>query len=91
MILKKKNLLNELIRYIDSDKYTLQDCYKKPSIYKKEAFENCKRIMNDVKGHKMKIVSYNGFIFTVGFYGYINNRLNFFYITPEKVLHMPLD
>ena len=90
MELKKANLSSQMVRYIDSQNYTLTDCYKRHSIRKQVAFDMCLNIMRNVKGHKLKIVSYNSQIFTVGFYGYINNQLNFFYITPTKCLHMPL-
>ena len=90
MELKKANLTEQLKRYVESENYTLKDCYSKHSISKQVAFDMCENIMKNVKGHKLKIISYNSHMFTVGFYGYINNQLNFFYITKTKCLHMPL-
>lgn len=41
--------------------------YERPSEAKWEALEDCKRLMTELDGHGLKILSANGWAFTVGF------------------------
>ena len=56
-------------RYINaynrSDIYSLNQAYGRPSTAKTRADYNCRMMMQSEGGHGYKIISYNGFYFTV--------------------------
>ena len=47
--------------------YDLDDCYESYSQYKRNAYNRCLQLMNDLNGYNLKIISYNCMQFTVGF------------------------
>lgn len=77
--------------YAMCDATSLHDCYTRPSESKHHAFERCKAIANRYDGQGIKILSFNTFRFTVGFYGDINGRKAFFYITPSHDRYIYVD
>lgn len=82
---KSKEIKSAFERHQNSIKFELHDAYKSPSDNKYMALEECRLIMQNHNGFDLRIISYNTFTFTVGFFGYIENELNFFYITADKI------
>ena len=85
-----KRIKSAYERHQNSHLYGLSDCYKNPSRNKFDAYLACRNLMRKYEGFDFRIISYNSMIFTVGFFGYLNNRLNFFYITPENIRYMEI-
>lgn len=85
-----KRIKSAYERHQNSRLYELNDCYKNPSTNKFDVFAIHRDIMRQYEGFDFRIISYNTFVFTVGFFGYINNRLNFFYITPDHIRYMEI-
>lgn len=80
---KTKQIKNAYEMWKTSNCLTLNDCYKKPSSNKFQAFVYCKSLMKKHNGHDLKITSYNLYHFSVGFIGEIDGKEAFFYITPS--------
>ena len=78
-------------RHQNSIKFEVHHAYNKPSDNKYMAFEECKIIMRNYNGFDLRIISYNSFTFTVGFFGYISDELNFFYITADKIRYTSIE
>ena len=59
---------------------TLKECYDRWSWEKENAFNKCKSKCQELKGYDFKIISHNGWQFTIGFY-YIeqDNKVMFHY------------
>lgn len=75
--------------YIRSDKYRLEDCYARYSTAKSHAWDYCVNLMMKFDGWGLKVVSYNGWVFTAGF-EYADPEtgvISFMYITPSKDEH----
>lgn len=62
---KKQKAIYEA--YINSNLQTLFDCYERPSQEKHEIFLQCKQRCYAKKGMNFSIISYNTFMFTIGF------------------------
>ena len=69
--------------FLNETATNLSDVYEKCSVEKIEAYENCRKIFEKLGGEGFTIVSYNGWIFCVGFRCYIGNEKYFCYITPS--------
>lgn len=82
---KSKAVKKAFNEHQKSIKFALTDCYKNPSSNKFIALAKCHEFMRHYDGFDLRIISFNSFVFTVGFFGYINNELNFFYITSDKI------
>lgn len=64
----------------------LSEVYASYSVAKENAFRYCEELMYKYNGYDFRIISYNTFMFTVGFY-YIDQDTEqemFMYITPSK-------
>ena len=85
-----KRIKSAYEQHQNSRLYVLNDCYKNPSTTKFDIFSECRQLMRKYDGFDLRIIGYNSMIFTVGFFGYINKRLNFFYITPEHIRYMEI-
>ena len=53
--------------YNRSTKTSLWQCYESFSNKKQEAWEYCEKLMQKYKGHDLKVISSNGWMFTAGF------------------------
>ena len=62
----------------------LGDIYGTYSRAKEKAMLYCHSLMNKYNGKDLRILSWNTFIFTVGFYGVYDGKKAFFYITPNN-------
>ena len=60
----------------------LFDIYGSYSRAKENAMIRCKYLRNIYKGTDLRILTWNKFMFTVGFYGIYDGKKAFFYITP---------
>lgn len=87
---KDKRIKSAFKQHQNSRLYELNDCYKNASQNKYYIYQELRKIMIEYDGFDLRIISYNAHVFTVGFFGYINNRLNFFYITPETIRYMEI-
>lgn len=66
-MVNKKFMEEAYKSYQASTDTKLRDVYKTWSNKKEEAFENCVKKMTELGGHGLKIVSANGWAFSVGF------------------------
>lgn len=64
----------------------LSDCYKKASVAKQRAYAYCRDKQRQYNGYDFRIISYNTFIFTVGFkfVDVETGKVMFMHITPSK-------
>lgn len=60
----------------------LYDIYGSYSRAKENDMLRCRHLMSIYKGTDLRILSWNTFMFTVGFYGVYDGKQAFFYITP---------
>ena len=86
-----KTIKNAYERYINSHVSFLWECYNNYSPRKSEAMEYCKRLMHELNGWGLRIVSYNCNVFTVGFL-FMNedDEKCFAYITRDYDRYMKL-
>ena len=79
-----KNLSREYEMYLNSEKINLSDVYRNYSNKKEQAFKRCQEFCRALHSSKMRIISHNTFIFTVGFIcdGPTSGEPMFVYITP---------
>lgn len=63
---------------------TLYDVYKKPSNAKRRAWEYCRRLCDEYKGHDLHVVSYNVYMFTASFDCIVDGKSHYMYITKSK-------
>ena len=75
-------------KYLDSTDRTLNDVYGTYSYAKAQGYARCVRLMNEYNGNDLRIISHNTDKFTVGFTGWVNDELCFFYITPDYDKYM---
>ena len=68
--------------FYDSTNRYLCDCYHTPSERKRQAYDYCVELFHDDRGDDFRIISYNTFMFTVGYTR--NNGTELVYITPTK-------
>lgn len=80
-----KRIKSALEQHQKSGYYEVKDAYLNPSDNKYYVYEECKYLMRMYNGFDIRIISFNSFMFTVGFFGYIKNELYFFYIKPEHI------
>ena len=78
-------------RYLNSNLFNLWQCYDKYSQAKANAMDYCMRLMCELNGHDLRIVSYNCNVFTVGFL-FMNedDEKCFAYITRDYDRYMKL-
>ena len=57
----------QYIHYLRSNARKLSDVYGSYSQFKEEAMERCLKLMRDLNGRDLKIISHNSNYFTVGF------------------------
>ena len=84
---KSKKIKSAYNDYIKSDMYRLEHAYKKPSENKKMAFNNCMLFVKSLNGCTPYITSYNGFHFSIAFFGEYNGEQVFVYVTPHNVYY----
>lgn len=72
------------INYRLSDKVKLSQCYKSYSDAKANEYTNCVYTASSMNGEHFRIISYNTYIFTVGFMYEDKGEYMFMYITPNK-------
>ena len=68
--------------YYDSTIIDLGKCYHKFSERKRQAYKDCVHQYLEDDGQNFRIISYNTFMFTVGYT--IDNETKLVYITPTK-------
>lgn len=83
---KDKDLNDYYQKWLDSTEDTLYKTYDRHSAYKDQAWERCKDIMQERNGNSLRVVSYNGFIFTAAFV----TDTDFYVITKANIYRMPL-
>lgn len=78
-------------RWLESDKVTLSDCYKCWSSAKQNAWHRCLVFCSEQNGTRMRIISSNGFVFSVAFLYREGNDLYLSHITRDGVYKIKLD
>lgn len=76
--------------YINSNYYTLEQAYKKPSDAKCAVWERCREKCAYLNGSGLKIVYNGNQMMSVGFTYWQNNREYFCYITKFETLYYRL-
>ena len=76
-----KKILAILKSHHNSSLIDLHDCYKSYSMLKYAAYEYQRELQLMRDGFNFKIISYNGYMFSVGFYYRMDNELYFHYAT----------
>ena len=67
-------------------KRTLEECYKKPSIYKQNALKSCEEKQREFGNTSVgEILTYNHQVFTYGFYAYHHHKEYFVVITKYHI------
>ena len=79
---KTKAIKTAVLHHAKSDKTSLLHCYAKPSDAKHIALQYCQELVRKYNGESLKIIGFNTSHFSVGFYGKIDGKDAFFYITP---------
>ena len=79
-----KRMREALDNYYSAEFTELYQVYHHYSKAKEKAMFYCKMLCAKYNGEDMRIISWNTFMFTVGFFGTINGKKVFFYITPTK-------
>lgn len=77
--------------YLNSNKRRLSDCYAHNSVAKDRAYSYCLELKHKYMGDDLRIIGYNMNKFSVGFIGWYNDRIAFFYITSDYDRVMLLD
>ena len=86
-----KVLRNAYQNYLSSNMTELYDCYNSFSRAKVNAMEYCRNLMYELKGHGLRIISYNQNVFTVGFtFTTEDGERAFAYITRDYDRYMKL-
>lgn len=82
--------------YKKSDITSIMKAYKKPSMFKVAAWNECCRICKSKDGYDLKIIAFNTYHFTCGFlydfrddYGNVLDTF-YVYITPAKIREISL-
>lgn len=76
-------IINSYKNYAGRD---LSDCYKKASVAKQRAYAYCRDLQRKYNGYDFRVISYNTFMFTVGF-KFVDTetgKVMFMHITPSK-------
>lgn len=78
--------------WLSSKTYTLYHAYAEPSANKESAYDYCLEKFRLYNGEDFKIISYNTFIFTVGFAftDVQTDEQMFYYITPNYDIIVPV-
>ena len=85
---KAEDIIN---RYYNVAMSNLSEAYNKPSDSKRKVFRHILEIMEDMKGYRFRILSYNLFTFTCGFtYDDENGNLRLRYFTRDNIYDMAL-
>ena len=78
--------------YINSNLETLFDCYERPSQEKHEIFQQCKKDCNAKNGINFSIISYNKYMFTIGYkFKDVNGKWWFHYETSKTLKEWLID
>lgn len=77
--------------YCNSSANYLDEVYAKPSIIKKMAFNDARKIMDIYNGYKFRIIRYNKYTFSCGFICYINDKMSFVYITKDNTRYITME
>lgn len=80
---KKEKMV--LVDWFNSDLYDLNQCYGKHSEKKDEAINYCRELYNTLGGFRFRIISYNRYNFSVGFYFYDSAGEHFCYIRKNHI------
>ena len=86
-----QNIKNAHTAYEKSTDYNLYHCYNNHSYAKEKAWNYCVEQMIKHNGSGLKVIGYNSMTFSVGFYGEINGKSAFFYITKSYDRFIYLD
>lgn len=76
-----KQMTGAYERYQRSTDYSLYDVYKSHSIYKEQAWDYCKNLMQEKGGHGLKVLGHNCMFFSAGFEYEEDGKKMFMYIT----------
>jgi len=78
--------------WLNSKTYTLYHVYADPSMNKERAYDYCLEKLRLYNGEDFKIITYNTFIFTVGFVftDVQTDEEMFYYITPNYNIIVPV-
>lgn len=88
---KNKSIKIAYADYQKSTKTNLYHCYNSFSDKKEKAWKHCQDLVKYYQGENLKVVYFNGWIFTCGFICYINGLKHFIYITPYREEALPLE
>lgn len=78
-------------RYCESNDERLSQVYESWSSKKDDAYKNCKEFMQSLNGKNFRIISHNGWMFTVGFvYRDEDGNKWFVYMSPTNTNRMLL-
>ena len=85
---RNTKLAKELIsNYMNSTKYSLYNCYVKPSKNKRDEYQECIDIMNKMNGKNKRIPTYNRYYFSFAFIA--DNQL--IYITKTQIYAIDIE
>ena len=86
-----KRELDILKQHARSNLFELTDCYQSYSILKQHAYNYELNIYNSRLAYEFRIISYNGYMFSVGFYFVKDNKLFFHYASNRTTKEFPVD
>lgn len=86
-----KIVAQQYFHYVNSNTRYLEQCYGRYSGAKAKAYDYCVDLYSKYEGVDFKIIGYNTCTFSVGFVGWINDRMAFFYITANYDRYMYMD
>lgn len=78
---KRKTVKDAYRRYMNGNRFSLECCYKNPSLHKQMAYRQCELTRLECGGICGGVVSYNTHQFTYGFIVYLNGNKYFCLIT----------
>ena len=79
-----KRMRDALDRYYRAEFHDLNEVYHHHSKAKEQGMFYCRMLCAKHNGEDLRIISWNSHRFTVGFFGTINGKKAFFYVTPTR-------
>ncbi|MBO5715281.1 MAG: hypothetical protein J6S23_02665 [Clostridia bacterium] len=88
---KGKDIHRAYLMYEKSELCNLSDCYKNPSDGKKRIFQYYREIYYTYNGYQPRIIRKGMLVFSYAFFGRVDNRPAFFYLTIDNNNYIFLD
>ena len=88
---KSKRMAELYIKYLNSNLYTLDDCYKEYSYEKGNIFFENELVMLTMRGYNPKIVAYNTQFFSYAFLVVLDNKEAFVYMGTKQTKFIFVD